>query len=135
MSEKTKPSPREIQKRNTQESGSIKLIEKHRRTVSKLRSRDIPCVVVENIVTELSQEIIRLRRGLINERTHRNRLAAGILPKLKSKCNEVRTLRKKLYGKETRVKEPKRKCAMGVKVGTYKETDLDDGFLMNGTGS
>jgi hypothetical protein len=91
---------RHIQILRTEEAGSIKLIEKSRRTVSKLRHQAVPHIVAENLVNELSQEIIRLRRGLINERTHRTRLANSLLPRLRSKAQEVRGLRVKLYGHE-----------------------------------
>ena len=93
-----KQKTRHTQLLNTQERGSLELIEKSQNTVRKLRhNQNIPHVILENVADDLSAEIIRLRRSLISERTHRERLAQGLIPKLRSKCSEVRNLRKKLY--------------------------------------
>lgn len=107
MSKKTKPqkeeSPaqraRRLQATNTRERGSIKVIEKARkliRAVEGAGNAPVTALVTE-AVTLLEREVVRLRREKVRTEIRLERTVGSLLPRLKSKANEVRELRKKLY--------------------------------------
>jgi hypothetical protein len=101
-----KMSNREIQRRNTKEARSLEIFEEANRALRVLVEGfgEGPLArVLEKAIQKQGKELIRLRRELISERSHRERLVKGLIPRLRSKANEVRGLRKKLYGNESRV--------------------------------
>ncbi len=99
-----------IIKRNTPEIESIKLIEDTHRTMRLVTPglSQIKIRALENNQRKMELEILRLRKNLISERTHRINLQNSLLPKLKSKCAQVRALNLKLYGHTTKIRKPKR---------------------------
>jgi len=101
---------RALIRKQTQEIESIKLIEDTHRLMrfATMGLAPMKLRAIENNQHKLELEILRLRKNLISERTHRINLQNSLLPILKSKCNQVRVLNFKLYGHTQKIRKPKR---------------------------
>lgn len=116
LSQETKESEnkvtnRDIQRRNTKESRILDLVNETNSLIREIESRVDRSVLTRRARKALlkqNEELIRLRRALIREQNHKERLVAGLIPRLRSKANECRQLRQKLYGHENRVRKPSR---------------------------
>ena len=95
-----KQARRHQQLNRTQELGTLKLIdETNRNTLRALYELPVSTAsFLLDINDRKNKELIRLRRALISERTHRERLAAGLIPRLRSKAQECRNLRDQIDG-------------------------------------
>lgn len=94
-----------LQRTNTREQESLRVIEKGNRNLGKLslilvNAPPADATLIAQIVVETNrekdQEIIRLRRALVRSQIRLERTTASLLPRLKSKAKEVRELRAKL---------------------------------------
>jgi hypothetical protein len=97
---------RNLQRQNTRESESLKLVERTTRTIKDANTAALVAVapglspfvrLIETAAVEQAREIIRLRRKLVATEIRLERTSKGLIAKVRSKANEVRELRKKLH--------------------------------------
>lgn len=116
---------RALIRKQTQEMESIKIIEDTHRTMRLVTPglSQIKIRALENNQHKMELEILRLRKNLISERTHRINLQNGLLPLLKSKCAQVRVLNTKLYGHSRKmIRKPKRLTSLTTSTNCKTDT-------------
>lgn len=115
---------RRLQEQNTREASAIRTIERTNRVINPvlLTISPIPALLLHDAIKEKDREIVRLRRALVATQVRLERTTGSLIPKLRSKVNEVRDLRSKLYPENiTGRKRSKREVARDRK---DKETTL-----------